>query len=397
VLGATSWGLWVTALAIDLLLHQGSGVLPFSVALLAGFASVVALGLSAVPDRARQSARRVGIDGTTVRGALASDVTRLDGAVAGCPLGPSSVALRMKDGTLHELELDEPNGAEPLLDRLGLSLDRRALRMPLATGSRWGSAALALGLGGLVFAFSAVALAGAQDLMLGISFVKCITMMLFVGAFLGSAIGLKRSLDRLDNGEVVVGLDGIVIRDKGLARFVPMAELVQADAVGSKVVVRRQPPSGGAHEIIEIPVACAGDGDTSRADAVVDALRRAIERRPSQPSTAGEALDRGPKSLRAWRAQLAGVSRADASYRSVALGTEELGALVLDASAPPDRRVGAALALASTAPTEARDLVRIAIPAVADDDLRASLEAAAEGEIDSTSLSRSMRLHGRSR
>ncbi len=372
-------------------------MLPFSLSILAGVASVVALGISAAPDRARQIARRVGIDGTVVRGALASDVTRLDGAVAGCPLTSGSVALRMKDGTLHELELDDPNGAEPLLDRLGLSLDRRALRMPLATGSRWGAAALALGLGSLVFAFSAIALAGAQDFLLGLTFVKCITMMLFVGAFLGSAIGLKRSLDRLDNGEVVVGLDGIVIRNKGLARFVPMAELVQADAVGSRVVVRRQPPSGGAHEIIDIPVACAADGDTSRADAVVDALRRAIERRPSQPSTAGEALDRGPKSLRAWRAQLAGMSRADASYRSVALGNEELGALVLDASAPPDRRVGAALALASTARTEARDLVRIAVPAVADDDLRASLEAAAEGELDATSLARSMRLHGRSR
>ena len=78
MLGATSWGLWVTALAIDLLLHRGSGVLPFSLSILAGVASVVALGISAAPDRARQIARRVGIDGTVVRGALASDVTRLD-------------------------------------------------------------------------------------------------------------------------------------------------------------------------------------------------------------------------------------------------------------------------------------------------------------------------------
>jgi hypothetical protein len=301
----------------------------------------------------------------------------------------------MKDDTIHELWLNDPTAVEALISHLGLSLDRRALRMLLVSTQRWRTAVQILVIAPFLFLCGALAVGGA----LGAPDESWLTSTIFVSMIVpafGAVLAIRDLLARLSHGEVVVGLDGVFVRTKGTSRYIPISGLAEASAVGSTVVIGLQPGNNRPSDSIEFAIAGESDTSASGATAVANAIREAIALYEARPMAGGANLDRGKKSQRAWREDLGRALRVDPAYRSARLGSEELGALVDDASAPPDRRVGAALALASHSPDEARERVRIAATAIADGDLRASLEAAAEGEIDERSLRRSMRLHGRS-
>ncbi|MBL8612022.1 MAG: hypothetical protein JNL38_32065 [Myxococcales bacterium] len=70
---------------------------------------------------------------------------------------------------------------------------------------------------------------------------------------------------------------------------------------------------------------------------------------------------------------------------------DELEQVIGDAASSPERRVGATLALAARDAERARARVRVAAPALADEELREALEAAAEGEVRAEYLARARR------
>ncbi len=397
-LGGLSLAAWVTAFVLDFVLHRGDGVLPFVISLALGLAGVVTLGIVARTDPRGRVVRHVRVEGTRAVPRIsgpaarhAEAALRLDDAVSGWRSGETSIALLDAQGALHELDVGSADVAERLLARLGLSLEDRVLTVPLAPegGARPGAQVLGLGL--LVFLFVGVMMAGAKDIALGLDFAKAVAMSFSVGVSIATTIGVKRGLDQLEHGEVRVGTDGVSIRRARVLRFVPIGEITDVSVDGRTVVFTRGTGPGLRDERIVIAVAETGEADEARARAVADATKEAMELRRRRSSTLGASLERGALGVGAWRTELTRVARAGGDYRSARLGPAELGAVVLDPSAPPDRRVGAALALAATSPEDARSRVRIAVNALADDALRASLVAAAEGEIDEAHLDESMR------
>jgi hypothetical protein len=122
---------------------------------------------------------------------------------------------------------------------------------------------------------------------------------------------------------------------------------------------------------------------------LLDRIREATAMREEDAlARAANRLDRNGRNAEAWRADLYRLASAKGDYRSVDLTPEELLALVENPAAPAERRVAAAVTLRAKRGDEAGARVRVAARACADEDMQASLEAAAEGEIDEVSVSR---------
>jgi hypothetical protein len=175
----------------------------------------------------------------------------------------------------------------------------------------------------------------------------------------------------------VVGADGVRIDGTLRSRFVPFAEVATAQGTDRSTVLRR-------HRGLDValPSVAAGGELLARA-------REALElARSDDGPQAPEGLDQGERSTAAWQQALRAM-QGDRSYRREALRIEELEQLVRAPAAPPARRVAAAVALA--ADKGGRNGIRIAAAACADRDLEAALEAAAEGEIAASRLSRAER------
>ncbi len=191
-------------------------------------------------------------------------------------------------------------------------------------------------------------------------------------------------------GEAVVGADGVLIRSLLAPSFIPYTRIrrVTTSGGGVRLELYRGPS-------VELPVSFLGYAyahskpSPSDVDAVAAQIRRGIASlRPASESAKLDDLDRGDRSAETWREAMAGLGERGPGYRGAAIDDEELLAVAEDASAPPERRVGAALALRAWTDDTHRRRVRIAAASSADGDMRAALEAAAEGEIAETELTR---------
>ncbi len=101
-----------------------------------------------------------------------------------------------------------------------------------------------------------------------------------------------------------------------------------------------------------------------------------------------EALSRGTSTAAEWKRRIAGFSHAR-GYRTESVAIEELENVLSDPRCAPEHRVAAALTLPKT--DEREELLRVAIDGSADLDLRAALEAAAEGELVADRVARAQR------
>jgi hypothetical protein len=127
------------------------------------------------------------------------------------------------------------------------------------------------------------------------------------------------------------------------------------------------------------------------ADRIADAM--ALTRHGGSPTVA-ELLDRGGRSLEAWRAALGRLLQRGAQYRSAAISDDDVLGVLEDPAARPALRIGAALALRESADPDARRRVRIAAAACADEETRAALEAAAEDHLDAAPIRRAVERRG---
>ncbi len=275
--------------------------------------------------------------------------------------------------------------AKRLLDELGLGATERAARLPIRSaagslgafiGSMFGPGA-ALGtrfITGWAFVLALLMPFGLSDAIrkfrvgsgqpLGIVVAGCIAI-----AAMFFASYLQRKLMRR---EVTVGTDGLSIRAGRKTEF------IAKDAIRA---VRDEPDvvaldlaNGKTRYLVHAP---GGDG-----------LGRRIQEAFAVDTTGGAAeaalarLDRGARSLDAWKKDLRELHEHAATYRDGALASDALASVVGDPAATRERRIGAALAIAASADDAAKGRVRVAIDTCADEDLRIALEEAAAGDID---------------
>ncbi|MDC0678747.1 hypothetical protein [Sorangium atrum] len=181
--------------------------------------------------------------------------------------------------------------------------------------------------------------------------------------------------------QVVVGTDGVRVERPFSTVWIPYAELAAVRTLGERLLLSRR---GGGSVVLRTK------------DTLTEALAQRI-RDAHEGATAGgaaprgaEALERRGRELGAWREDLRKLLAAG-DYRAAGLTPEDALHALDDASAPRDRRVGAALFLRVAGYPEAQEHIRVAAGATADDALRAALEHAAEEEVDDAALARVLR------
>jgi hypothetical protein len=203
-----------------------------------------------------------------------------------------------------------------------------------------------------------------------------LTMALTVGLFL-----LVRRL--AGPAELVVGADGVIVRQGFAARFVPFGRVASVEIApaawrpvvfrltdGSTVEARAHGMSAGDREAL-----AARLDDARRAFAAGDAAEGALAR-----------VERRGRSAAAWREAMREVIEAGDGYREPGVTREALVEVVESPAVPVERRVGAALALAGTGDDELRHRVRIAAEACADERVRVALALAADGALDDDAM-----------
>jgi hypothetical protein len=100
-----------------------------------------------------------------------------------------------------------------------------------------------------------------------------------------------------------------------------------------------------------------------------------------------ELLDRRGRTVAAWREALARITHRSGDYRSSVLESADLAQVIEDVSAPAERRIGAALALAALpGDPELKLRVRVAAQASANETMRVALERALSGRLEEGDL-----------
>jgi len=191
---------------------------------------------------------------------------------------------------------------------------------------------------------------------------------------------------------VVVCADGLVLqRSLGRRELLPYREIVAVKAAPGAVLLnirnchdtRGKRGARGEREIV-LPVL-----DARRRRELAGHIQRARDAASAAanlPQAALDALDRGARSRAQWVEHLCALARRPHGYREGTLDQETLARIVESGGAPPDRRVAAAFALASTGDPAFRRRIRVAAAASGDARLRVVLERAAEQDLDAEAL-----------
>jgi hypothetical protein len=175
---------------------------------------------------------------------------------------------------------------------------------------------------------------------------------------------------------VIVGADGVVLqRSLGRREIVPYEAIAGVKAGRGAVLLQTR-----GERRIALPV----DDPRSRR-ALAGHIQRALEAARAAaciPQAALDALDRGARPRAQWVEHLRAIGRRPQSYREGTLDQEMLARVVESGGVPPERRVAAAFALASTGDGDFVRRIRVAAAASVDERLRIALERAAAEELD---------------
>jgi hypothetical protein len=286
-----------------------------------------------------------------------------------------SASLALANGDVVHVFTGAVEDAQRLLVATGLDASRRAMRLRLGETFFLDFLVLVLGPG---FFTAAAAWAGPFGFL--ISIVLTAALFFAVRAFLGPA-------------EFVVGADGIIVRQNLSSTFIPFGRIASIDPGPPEAAGRRVP--GGAPIVLLLTDGSEvrartrhlmGDPRAELLARIADA-RRAWEAGGASGSALAE-LDRNGRSLGAWRAAMRALLATPEGYRAQAITRDALVEVLESPAAPAERRVAAALALASSDDEGARPRIRIAAQACADTDLREALEHAAEDALDDETIDR---------
>jgi hypothetical protein len=379
---------------------------PGWVCLFAILAAIVSGGVTAgagLFGGARRSGRltisggRIGV--LMERGSRNVAVTDVEGGWVEEPVG---IRLRMRDGSVLAVQAPDTETAEAVLRAVGVSVQQRVLDVPLTSaasrtflGAPIAAAVTAVSGLATVFVFGMIG-AGVADFLRHRAGVAVVTLWI-MSLMLAGVIGvLLAAVASLRGKRVAIGVDGVSIEGMLGKRFVSYDDVtrVDPDVHGVRLGLRTKgdvllPTWRRGDPPLALGEAHVNDG-ARRQRVIFDRIRRAAAlRRPGGPELA--VLDRGGRSLEAWRDEVRALAKAPADYRRVQLAPHDLEELVIDGAAPAERRIAAVMALAAEDRPAARQRVRIAIDTCADEELKAALEQAAEGEIDELTVRKALR------
>ncbi len=255
--------------------------------------------------------------------------------------GGRATAVLSTEHLVYEVEVETPEQADALLTAAGLdSRQRRARFSRRESGSAVTRSALET-LGMAVLGIAAFFLLEGSR-----SQVQTV-LLFFTTALLG--IGLGASLaDKVEPSPIDVGADGIQWTGWSGKHFVRYREL--KDVVLDGRVLRLVTTS--RTYTIDL-------GDTPASTR--DAIRRRVETAwfADVPQAALELLARRGQDLATWKAKLTELVReGQEGYRQATIPRVRVEAALEDPDAPPDQRLGAAIALASTGTPAQRELAR---------------------------------------
>lgn len=346
--------------------------------MLAGvFLALLSAAITAVP-LARRGAVRVAACATGLRltrGAAARWIPRAAIRSGLIVLEPRSrVALELRGGRLLEVQVESEEEGARLLAAVGIGPAARRVAVSLGSAGRElvaGCAWLLVSMLCWRWAISADGLRGSPADYASFA-ARWLALFLLPAWFVSRGARPTR---------VVVGSDGVLV-GRDLSRdWLPYTELTAVQTRDDRLFLFRQ----GVDRPVELR---AGRG---LAEALARRIREEHERAAGGAAPRGaEALERRGRDPAAWREDLRKRLTAG-DYRATGLTPEDVLHTLDDASAPPERRLGAALLLRVTGYPEAQSLIRVAAESTADDELRAALERAAEDELDEASLSRTTR------
>ena len=331
-------------------------VVPVGLALMASVATAAGALLAQLAcwigpfARGRLSVRE---DGVWSSGLRSRFIARDDIAAAWVLREPAgaSVELRLRNGDVFSAATATMDEATAVLDAAGVDPARRALRMPL------GGAAANLGVGLAVLLHPPSAALGFLVISLFIAFVVAAVQLLAPPL-------------------VAVGSDGLSVGDGRRAWFVPFDEIGAVEYGRGDLTLRLR--DGRVRRISTLGTREA------RREALFARITAGVEaaRAPLDLSTRLTALDRNGRSVEEWRASLRQLAEARDGYRQTGLSRDEVEAALDDPRSGPDRRIGAAYALAAMDPGAASTRVRVVAETVAHEPVRIALERAAAGELD---------------
>ena len=301
-------------------------------------------------------------------------------AVEGLPGGQQCVhvsAERAKDDVHVELEDDDKVRA--LFRALELDPDRHAARFsveegPLRSRARRLAARSLIGAGGLALTLAVLALARRNELLL----------LTVVPVLLVYALLLPRARVHTD---VVLGADGLTLRHRGRARSIPLSSIAEVRSKKNSALLVLL---SGEELLLRF-----GADDDERASvqhaAFTLRMRQTLARRDREHDPSEALLARGVREVSEWSRHLQSLVRPDEGYRVAAMPEETLWRIAEGTVAEPTARVGALVALRALRERVSRDSrdhrpriddgarQRLLAERTAQQDLRAALEAAADG------------------
>lgn len=289
-------------------------------------------------------------------------------AVEGLPGGLQSVhvsATRAKDDVHIELADDEKVRA--LFRALDLDPDRHAARFsveedPLRSRARWLAARALIGAGGLGLTLAVLALARRNELLL----------LAVVPVLLVYALVLPRARVRTD---IVLGADGLTLRHRGMVRSIPLSSLAEVRSTKNSATLVLL---NGEELLLRF-----GADDDEKASvqhaAFTLRMRQTLARRDRGHDPSEALLARGAREVTEWTRHLQSLLREDEGYRVATMPEETLWRIAEGTVAEPTARVGALVALRARIDDDARERLLELAERTAQLDLRAALEAAAEG------------------
>lgn len=337
-------------------------------------------GLSIVTGE-RRGPIRVDRKGITFSGrALLSRAQIKNVAVEALPDGMRVIhvsAVRQRASVL--IELADESMASALVDALGFDVDRHVATFsvhedPLRTRAKRLAARLLVLAGGAAIAFVLMWLSWRDEPLL---------LLTLVPSVLAYSLVIPKARIRTD---VLLGVDGLMLRHRGRPRSIPLSSVVQVRQVRHDDGVA--PPEsilaldGGEELLLRFGVETEASACAQHA-AFVTRIRQVLARRHRPRETGESLLRRGDRIAKEWVEHLSSLSRLDEGYRVATLPDESLWRVAESAVSHPSARVGALVALCAPSvhfDATSRARLQRLVDQTAQRDLRAAFEAAARGD-----------------
>ncbi len=294
--------------------------------------------------------------------------------------GPGTLRLDTRSGRAIRLGLlrEQPAAQAEVLQRLQAHLElqsgQRAASMTMRPFLGAFTCTLLSFIGLYATLASAVLLVVVAHLMRNETHIGVLVM----GVVLSSFVLAPYCGRLLAHARITVGEDGVLLERFVSRQLLPYRDLASVELVEGSAV--RIVPRHGAPRTM----AAYGHAQAELAE-IVRRIRVQIARSSENAEPTADALARGDRSMADWRRAIGQLARGGGSYRAETLAPEVLQRIVLDAAAPLDRRVGAALALREVDPSAA-PRVRLAAEGSAEPRVRLALEAVAAVELDEAAL-----------